>query len=55
MTPEEMLKNSAAYEMGYRHGMLAVQELVESLQTKLAQAKEEVRRLHDITSERNYG
>lgn len=55
MTPDEMMKNSAAYQMGYNHGMLAVNELVQSLQTKLAQAKAEIARLHDITSERNYG
>ena len=55
MTIEEMMKNSAAYEMGYRHGMLAVNELVQSLQTKLAQAKAEIQRLHEISMERNYG
>lgn len=55
MTIEEMMKNSAAYRLGYDHGMLAVNELVESLQVKLAQAKDEVRRLHEIASERNYG
>lgn len=55
MTIEEMMKNSAAYRLGYDHGMLAVNELVESLQVKLAQAKSEIQRLHEISMEKNYG
>lgn len=55
MNIEEIKENSVAYRLGYDHGMLAVNELVESLQRKLAQAKEEINRLHEITSGRNQG
>lgn len=52
MNIEEIKENSAAYRLGYDHGMLAVNELVESLQAKLAQAKAEVERLHEVIAER---
>lgn len=55
MNIEEAKENSAAYRLGYDHGMLAVNELVESLQRKLAQAKAEIQRLHEISMEKNCG
>lgn len=49
----EMIQSSVSYKLGYGHGMLAVNELVESLQRKLAHAKDEVNRLQEILQDRN--
>lgn len=54
MNIEEIKENSAAYRLGYDHGMLAVNELVESLQAKLAQAKGEVDRLQEMVTEKGF-
>lgn len=54
LTFSEMLKKDASYQLGYAHGMTAVNELVVSLQTKLAQAKDEIKRLQEVAQERMY-
>lgn len=54
MTLEEMKENSAAYRLGYDHGMLAVHELVDSLMTKLASARSEVERLQEMVAEKGH-
>ena len=52
MKLDEAIENTKQYELGYRHGLLAVNELVESLQSKLAQARSEVARLQEVINER---
>lgn len=42
-----------AYDFGYHHGMLSVNQLVESLQRKLASAHEEINRLQEVISEKS--
>ena len=42
-----------AYDFGYQHGMLSVNELVESLQRKLASAHDEINRLQEIITEKS--
>lgn len=51
MKLDEAIENTKQYELGYRHGLLAGIELIESLQSKLAQAKAEVVRLQEIIAD----
>lgn len=55
MKLDDVIEKTKQYELGYRHGMLAVHELVESLQAKLAAARGEVQRLHEVITERRDG
>lgn len=48
MNLDEAIENTKQYELGYRHGLLAMSEMVESLQAKLVAARAEVQRLQEV-------